>query len=96
MRKLLGLLGERLRRQAGDDLVRFFHWGNFDKTAICAAKVGQDTMRDQKAAETFDVYEESCRGRKRCTPHRLKQAITVKSRNYVRVALYLTRRGSDG
>jgi hypothetical protein len=62
MRKLLGLLGERLRRQAGDDLVRFFHWGNFDKTAICAAKVGQDTMRDQKAAETFDAFMKRAAG----------------------------------
>ena len=32
MRKLLDLLGERRRRQAGDDVVRFFRSADFDRT----------------------------------------------------------------
>src|SRR5215475_9076942 len=58
MSKLLDLLGERRRRQAGDDVVRFLHWANFDKTAICAAGVGQHTMLEQKPGELFDGFVE--------------------------------------
>jgi hypothetical protein len=56
MNKLLDLLDERRRRQAGDDVVRFFHWADFDQTAICAGKVGQNTMVEQKVAEPFDAF----------------------------------------
>jgi hypothetical protein len=56
MSKLLDLLSERRRRQAGDDLARFFHWGNFDKTAMCAANVGHNTMIEQKPDELFNAF----------------------------------------
>jgi hypothetical protein len=56
MGKLLDLLGERRRRQAGNDVVRFFHWADFDQTAICAVKVGQNTMVEQKVTEPFDAF----------------------------------------
>jgi hypothetical protein len=39
---------EEVAWSAGDDLVRFFHWGNFDKTAICAASVGHNSMIEEK------------------------------------------------
>jgi hypothetical protein len=50
MSTLLDLLGERRRRRAGDGVVRFFHWGDFDKTAVGTAKVGRGTMLEQKPA----------------------------------------------
>src|SRR6266481_650924 len=56
MSGLLNLLSERRRRQAGDDVVRFFHWADFDRTEICVAKVGQDTMLQQKVRESFGGF----------------------------------------
>jgi hypothetical protein len=56
MGKLLDLLGERRRRQAGNDVVRFFYRADFDQTAICAVKVGQNTMLEQKVTEPFDAF----------------------------------------
>jgi hypothetical protein len=34
MSKLLDLFSEQRRRQACDHAVRFFHWTDFDKTAL--------------------------------------------------------------
>ncbi len=55
MSKLLGLLSERRRRRTGGDVVRFVHWADFDKDALCVAAIG-NAMVEQKQHESFKDF----------------------------------------